>query len=74
MKMCNKNCFKVFSECGVFVSITDPEGGTTVTIMILKGGTAKKKCLNFHEMQHSHDQDNILIVTVIRMTHRSCHR
>ena len=38
--MCIKNCIKVFLRG---VSITDPEGASTVTTMILEGGTAEKK-------------------------------
>ena len=39
-----KNCIDVFPETGGFVNATDPEGGPTVTGMILEGGTAKRNC------------------------------
>ena len=39
-----KNCAKVFSKGGVFVNITDPEGGPTATGMIPEGGTTEKSC------------------------------
>ena len=36
-------CVKVFPEGGVFVNITDPEGGPTATGMISEGGTTEKE-------------------------------
>ena len=38
-----KNCIDVFPETGGFVNAIDPEGGPTVTGMILEGGTPPKK-------------------------------